>query len=140
MEIKKVIGESVHQFYWENDYNCACTTMRVLSQLLGISLHRQVLDAGIGMHGAGCFGAQCGLVEGGLMFIGIYFSHQGKQAEEISTICYHFAADFQKRFGSIVCRDLRPGGFREDGPLHRCEELTKEAIQFTYEFIKMKES
>jgi len=31
----------------------------------------QLLDAAVGMHGAGKYGAQCGLVEGSLMFIGL---------------------------------------------------------------------
>ena len=135
MDIAEYIAESVHKSYWEKDINCACTTMTVLADLLGITLHEQVLNAGIGMHGAGGFQAQCGLVEGGLMMLGIYLSAQGKPADEIVEACYRYAESLQNRFGSIVCKDLRPGGFLEDDPPHRCEELTKNAIRFTYEFL-----
>ncbi len=135
MDIAEYIAKSVHKSYWEKNVNCACTTMTVLAELLGITLHEQVLNAGTGMHGAGGLRAQCGLVEGGLMIIGIYLSAKGKGAEEIADACYRYAESFQKRFDSILCRDLRPGGFREDDPPHRCEELTKRAIRFTYEFL-----
>ncbi len=135
MDIAEYIAKSVHESYWEKDINCACTTMMVLADLLGITLHEQVLNAGTGMHGAGGFRAQCGLVEGGLMMIGIYLSAEGKGAEEIADACYRYAESFQKRFASLLCRDLRPDGFREDDPPHRCEELTQKTIRFTYQFL-----
>ena len=48
--------------------------MRILSHLFSFPLEEQTLDAAIGMHGAGGLGAQCGLVEGSLMFIGAYLA------------------------------------------------------------------
>ena len=135
MDVARVIAEGVHKSYWEKDINCACTTMTVLADLLGVTLHEQTLNAGIGMHGAGGFRAQCGLAEGGLMMIGIYLSQRQKPVDEIAGACYRYAESFQKNFGSLLCRDLRPGGFREDDPPHRCEELTRKAIQFTYDFL-----
>lgn len=44
------------------------------------------MDAALGMHGAGGYRAQCGLVEGALMFIGIWGKMHGKEEAEIVRI------------------------------------------------------
>lgn len=129
------ITAMVHRYYWEDDINCATTALKTLSELFEIDLHPQVVDAAIGMHGAGGFGAQCGLVEGSLMFIGIWGRAQARDEESVANACHRFAADFQAKFGSLICSQLRPEGFKSDNPPHLCEELTKKAIAFTAEFI-----
>ena len=61
----------VHELYWKKDCNCAKTMLLCLCEHFCIPLQEQTLHAATGMHGAGRFRAQCGLVEGALMFIGI---------------------------------------------------------------------
>ncbi len=56
----------------------------------------QLLWSAAGLHGAGGYRAQCGLVEGTLMFIGVYFHVMGKTENEIVSACYDFAAAFEK--------------------------------------------
>jgi hypothetical protein len=90
------------------------------------------------LHGAGGFRAQCGLVEGSLMFIGIFFSEQGKNDVEIAELCYRFAEQFKQTFSSLQCFNLRPNGFLENDPPHACEKLTVDATYFTYCFINYK--
>ena len=130
------IKERVHELYWKQDINCARTMLICLCELFDIDIEKQTLNSAIGLHGAGGFRAQCGLVEGALMFIGIYFSDKGKTEADIASICYQYADEFTKRFGSLKCSDLRPDGFSENDPQHACEEITGVAIEFTKEFIK----
>lgn len=130
------IRKRVHELYWEQDINCAGTMLICLCQEHHITLERQALNSAIGLHGAGGFRAQCGLVEGALMFIGIYFSALGRTKGEIASLCYAYADEFTKKFGSLKCYDLRPNGFRQDDPPHACEELTCAAAEFADEFIK----
>jgi len=130
------IKERVHELYWKQDINCARTMLICLCELFDIDIEKQTLNSAIGLHGAGGFRAQCGLVEGALMFIGIYFSDKGKTEADIALICYQYADEFTKRFGSLKCYDLRPDGFSENDPPHACEEITGVAIEFTKEFIK----
>ncbi|MEA5093187.1 hypothetical protein SDC9_22242 [bioreactor metagenome] len=130
------IKERVHELYWKQDINCARTMLICLCELFDIDIEKQTLNSAIGLHGAGGFRAQCGLVEGALMFIGIYFSDKGKTEADIASICYQYADEFTKRFGSLKCCDLRPDGFSENDPPHACEEITGVAIEFTKEFIK----
>lgn len=126
----------VHELYWEKNYNCAKTMLTCLAEKFEIDLSAQVLHAATGMHGAGRFRAQCGLVEGALMFIGILGVRLGRSDKEIKKLCYRFAEAFTDRFGSLLCRDLRPGGFLPSDPPHACETLTAEAVSFAAAFLE----
>jgi len=129
------IQKRVHKFYWQDDANCATTTLKILSEKCRLPLSRQVLDAALGMHGAGEYGAQCGLVEGVLMFLGIFGRARGLEDDAIVAACKDFAQQFEKRFGSLVCAVLRPQGFRPENPPHLCENLTCEALEFDIQFV-----
>ncbi|XBX09550.1 C-GCAxxG-C-C family protein [Enterocloster clostridioformis] len=133
--MKEYITTRVHELYWKEDINCARTSLICLSELFEIAIEPQTIWAAIGLHGAGGYRAQCGLVEGTLMFIGIYFHKLGKTEAEIVSICYNFASAFDKTFGSLRCYELRPTGFSENDPPHMCENLTCRAIEFAYHHI-----
>lgn len=133
--MKEYIMNRVHELYWENDINCARTTLICLSELFKIAVEPQTIWSAAGLHGAGGYRAQCGLVEGALMFIGIYLHSLGKEDDEIVSVCYNFAAAFDKAFGSLRCFELRPTGFSENDPPHMCENLTCNGIEFAYQYI-----
>lgn len=109
--------------------------MKVLGQVYNIEIGNQVIASAAGMHGAGKYGAQCGLVEGTLMFMGIYGAEKSIANQNIVEYCYEFAAEFEKKFGSLRCRELRPEGFDPKNPPHLCEEFTKEAVNFSIEYV-----
>jgi hypothetical protein len=62
-----IVSERVAQFYWQHDRNCATTTLCVLAELFAIELNKQTIDAAVALHGAGKYGAQCGLLEGSII-------------------------------------------------------------------------
>ncbi|MBN1326687.1 MAG: C-GCAxxG-C-C family protein [Candidatus Cloacimonetes bacterium] len=132
------IATRISACFREAGYNCAETTLQVLSEVFDQSLSTDVLYAAKGMNGAGRFRAQCGLVEGALMFLGIYCSLRNFDKTEIRNLCYDFAEQFTHRFGSISCSVLRPQGFRDDLPPFLCEDLANRSINFGIEFIKSK--
>lgn len=129
------IKNRVHELYWNDDINCARTTIICLSELFGISVEPQIIWSAVGLHGAGGYRAQCGLIEGTLMFIGIYLHLHKKTEAEIAVACYNFAADFERLFGSLRCCELRPTGFSASDPPHLCEKLTCKGIEFAYQHI-----
>jgi len=106
-----------------------------LAEKFSVNLHDQVLDAAIGNHGAGGFRAQCGLVEGALLFMGIYGRIRNLADKQIVGWCKQFASDFEKNLGSLQCRELRPEGFSPDNPPHLCEKLTCRTNEFAIAFI-----
>lgn len=129
------IEERVREYYWQDDLNCATTSLKILSEIFSITLSDQVLSAAIGMHGAGKYGAQCGLVEGTLMFLGIIGKEHRLQEEAIVDQCREFARQFENTFHSLSCSRLRPECFKEENPPHVCEKLTCTATEFSRNFV-----
>jgi hypothetical protein len=70
-----------------------------LSEHFGIELNSQIFDAAIGMHGAGGYQAQCGLVEGALLFFGIIARAKG--VPDPMTIVF-FAEGWLKHFLQVM--------------------------------------
>ena len=130
------IRKRVAQYYWRDDINCATTTLKILAEHFDLPLSDQVLDAAIGMHGAGEYGAQCGLVEGTLMFLGILGRSRAIPDDDITSACSAFAGGFEKRFKSLSCAILRPAGFDPRNPPHLCEDITCQAVTFSLDFIQ----
>lgn len=133
--MKEYIAKRVHELYWKEDINCARTTLICLSELFEITIDPQIIWSAVGLHGAGGYRAQCGLIEGALMFMGIYLHVLRKTEDKIISVCYNFAADFDRTFGSLRCFELRPTGFSKNDPLHMCEKLTCDGIEFACQYI-----
>jgi len=133
--MKDFIQSKVKRYYWVDDINCAAANLKILSEWFSVELADQVTDAAIGMHGAGKYGAQCGLVEGTLMFLGIFGRAKGIPDRSIVELCSTYARAFEDRFQTLLCRELRPEGFHPDNPPHLCEELTCQAVAFNVSFI-----
>jgi len=136
MDSISFVEKKVNEYYWKEDINCATTTIKILSETFKVSIHQQVVDSALGMHGAGEYGAQCGLVEGALMFIGIYGKQNNWSNDLIVKSCNSFANLFEEKFKSLQCSILRPEGFKEENLPHLCEPLTCNAAEFTIKFIK----
>ena len=125
----------VHQCYWQDDWNCARTQLVLQCEAAQLPLPPLWAEAMAGLHGAGGYGAQCGLVEGMLVFLGLQGALAEESAEEISAHCRNFAAAYEAHFGSLLCRQLRPQGFPQDGPPHACEALTVQAVAFARQWL-----
>ncbi|MGH0054060.1 MAG: C-GCAxxG-C-C family protein [Sphaerochaetaceae bacterium] len=135
MNEKLLITSMVHTLYHENNTNCARTMLLVLAKLFDQNLEKQTLQSAVALHGCGGHRDQCGLVEGAVMFLGIYFLGKGWEEQQVVRLVYMYAEHFKETFGSLLCRELRPRGFSKEDPPHVCEELTVRAITFTHQFI-----
>lgn len=135
MSVQELINERVHDYYWQDDFCCAVTTLKVLSEIYNLELQPQVSEAAFGLNAGRC-GFQCGLVEGTLLFIGVYGSRKQMDNKTITASCRLFCQQFQEQFGSMLCSQLRPAGFSPVNPPHLCEGLTKQALLFSMEFIE----
>ena len=81
--MKEYIRNLVHELYWNDDINCARTAIICLSELFETNVEPQTIWSAIGLHGAGGYRAQCGLVEGALIFMGIYLHMLGKRTVKL---------------------------------------------------------
>ncbi len=111
-------------------------SLRLLEEVYSLKIHSQVFDSALGMNGAGRYGAQCGLVEGFLMFIGVWIRSNGISDEKGKNICCDFAASFENKFHSLLCSELRPIALLEArNPDHACEELKIKAMLSGLEYM-----
>ena len=129
------VQKRVHHYYWNENLNCASTTLHVMSEYFKVDINPQVFDAAVGMHGAGGYQAQCGIVEGTLLFIGILGRSKGVCDGKIIAFCNKFATMFEGKFKSLSCNVLRPEGFGPNNPPHICEDLTARSIDYNLQLI-----
>lgn len=135
MERRELVVERVHTYYWENDFSCAEVSQRILNELFKANLPTQLLWATFALNAGRC-GLQCGLVEGPLLFMGIYAAKKHIDQGEIRKLCRRYCAEFTAEFGSMLCSELRSEGFKRTNPPHLCEARTVEAVVFAIEFIE----
>lgn len=136
MENTSAIKERVHEYYWQYDFNCATTMLKILAELFEIEILPQTYDAVVAIPGAGRYGAQCGLVSGAIMFIGISGRLKNLTNEAIDKGCYDFTDGFKREFHYLNCSELRPEGFKPENPPHLCENLTARAVDFAVEYVR----
>jgi C_GCAxxG_C_C family probable redox protein len=136
MDAGEFVEKRVKKYYREDDFNCAVTTLKILSEYFNIEINRQVIDSAEGLGGGlGFYGAQCGLANGAVMFFGLYGRQNNLTDDQIAEISNNFASNFESKFGSLLCRKLRPEGFKDDNPPDLCEKITIDAIIYDLEFF-----
>ena len=122
--------------YHDHDLSCVHAVLKILGEVFDVEVSRQTFDASSGMFGGGGnYGAQCGLVQGAVMFVGILGSHRGMDKETLGTLCFDLSARIEKELGSLVCREIRPEGFADENPPHLCEPRSVQSIVSTTRFI-----
>ncbi len=130
------IAEEVHRLYWEDDKNCAITTVSVLSALYDIELSDDLYSSLLAMPGLGKNGLTCGIAVGAVMFIGLYGKDRAFEKDDIKLQANHLIKGFIDKFGSELCSVLRPEGFKYTNPPHICENLTVDAIKYVDEYVR----
>jgi hypothetical protein len=135
MDYKDFVKAKIGYYFCEKDYNCAITTLRILSEYFNLPVSSQVIESAIGLGSLGNYGAQCGLIDGAVMFMGILGKEHGFDDETIAGLANEYAGEFEKKFESLSCRVLRPEGFKPENPPHLCENLAVRVICFDIEFI-----
>ena len=123
--------------------NCTGTAMSTVPEpccslpgrAVRVTYEPQTLNAAVGLHGAGGYRAQCGLVRQSHVCRSLFkWAWLGGGA--IVSACYRFAEAFSGEFGSLTCSICVRADFSPDDPPHRCEALTCRAVEFTYKFMK----
>lgn len=130
------LEEKIYQYFVTEGLNCAQTSLRILAEEYPLSLPPEVEQSALGLNGGGKYRGQCGLVEGPLLFLGILGSRKQKSRDEINAVCHEYAQQFETKYGSLSCRDLRPEGFREGLPPNLCLPLALKTIPFALKFME----
>lgn len=130
-----MISEEVHKLYWEEDKNCAMTTLIILCNRHEVELHSSVVDSLTSMPGLGKNGLTCGIVIGAVMFVSLYCKANEVKEADIQKHTNLIVRGFKDEFGSELCSILRPEGFKPTNPPHLCEKLTVKAIEYLDNYV-----
>ena len=114
------LQEQVRLYFTSGRYNCAMTTLKVLTEVFEVPLHPQVLDAARMAPGAGGTGGLCGLVTGALMFVGLWSAQHRIPRDRLRPLTQGMMAEIRERFGSVRCEVLE----------NDCSKLTFEMLSF----------
>lgn len=136
MNNQTFIDEKINLYFCTLEHNCAETVLEMLAEKFDFPLSAQVIDSAVGLNGLGQYRAQCGLITAGVMFIGIVAQSQNRDKEYINDICRGLAQAFDKKFGSLDCRMLRPDGFKEENPPNLCKPLATDALTAIIDYIE----
>lgn len=135
MELSEFVKKRVGECYWKQDINCAETSLIILSEIFNLKLNEQVKHSALALPGAGQCGAQCGIVSGAIMFMGIFGRTHNIDDDIIKEFCKKFSKTFETRFKSLQCSVLRPEGFHPDNPPHICESLTCDGVYVSAQIV-----
>jgi hypothetical protein len=134
--LEELVAARIESMYHDQSLGCAHATLRILAEVFDIELSPQVYDSSVGMlGGGGHYGAQCGLVQGALMFTGILGARGGLDEETLDKHCFDLLAGATRELGSLVCREIRPEGFADDNPSYICEPRSVESIVWAARFL-----
>ncbi len=136
MTLEELVAARVENMYHDLDDSCVHTTLKILAEVFDTEVAQQTYDSSAGMlGGGGLYGGQCGLIQGGVLFIGILSANHGLDKDTLKQHCFDYSEQSAKELGSLLCREIRPEGFADDNPDNLCEPRTVESIVSTARFI-----
>lgn len=118
----KLAGE-LAEAYRLKGYHCSESSIRGAAEALGIELSDELLRiSSIFRGGGGGWGDRCGVVESGLMLLGLLY---GRKDPSVPDKAYSYLAQewhkrFKMEFVSIYCRDILPVAKHRSEPNPNC--------------------
>ncbi len=97
--------------YWQEGYHCSEATFRAVSEILAIPVTEELRRvSSVFQGGGGGFGGRCGVVEAGLMLIGLLYGRDNSE-DDCGALRY-LAQEWQRRFMlqfvSLNCSSIKP--------------------------------
>ena len=120
-----MICDYVEKYYLQQDHNCAETVFLAANEAynLGMAKEDAKLVSAFG-GGMGC-GSTCGALCGAMAILGkICVQERAHKTDGFQENCAALKAEFEKKLGSIFCKELKERNFREG---QRCLEVVKAA-------------
>lgn len=112
------------KYYFEGNYNCAETIIRAANEYYELGLHDRDMIM-VGAYGAGIqCGNTCGAVLSAAAVLSMkYVEAKAHESEDIRPVVMKLMRKFQAKYGSTLCKDIKPQSFK---PEYRCR-MTIEA-------------
>ena len=126
------------KYYFEGNYNCAEAIIRAGNDYYDLGLHDRDMIL-LGGFGAGIqTGNTCGAVLAGVSILSMkYIEAKAHESTDIKPVTRMLIQRFNGRYGSVLCKDIKPQSFK---PEIRCQNTIETACDIIEEVIEEYES
>ena len=107
-----MLKDNIGKYYFEGNYNCAETLIRTANDYYDLGLHdRDMISYGV--FGAGIqTGNTCGAVISAAAVLSMkYVEKKAHESSDIKPVTTRLMQEFNKKYGSVLCRDIKPQSF-----------------------------
>ena len=122
------------KYYYEGNYNCAETIIRAGNEYYDLGLHDRDMIA-LGGFGAGMqSGNTCGAVLAGISILSMkYIEKKAHESNDIKPVTIMLIKRFNQKYGSVLCKDIKPQSFKPD---IRCRNTIEAACDIIEDVIE----
>ena len=132
-EGKIMLKDLLPKYYFDQNYNCAETILRAANEYYDLGLHDKDMIL-VGAYGAGIqSGNTCGAVLSVAAVLSQkYVEAKAHESEDIRPVVQKMMRKFNEKYGSILCKDIKPQSFK---PEYRCQMTIETSCDILEETI-----
>ncbi len=121
------------KYYYDQNYNCAETMIRAGNEYYELGLHDRDMIA-FGGFGAGIqTGNTCGAILSAVSILSMrYVEQKAHESADIRPVTTALIRKFNERYGSVLCKDIKPQSFQPD---IRCKHTIETACDILEQVI-----
>ncbi len=110
-----MLKDHYSKYYLEGNYNCAETVIRAGNDYYELGLHDRDMQM-MGGFGAGIqSGNTCGAILAAVSILSMrYIEKKAHESEDIKPVTLNLIREFNKRYGSVLCKDIKPQSFTKE--------------------------
>ena len=121
------------KYYLDMNYNCAETIIRAGNEYYDLGLHDRDMIAFGGFGGGIQTGNTCGAILSAVSVLSMkYIEKNAHESRDIKPVTTALLNEFNNRYGSILCKDIKPQSFTPDV---RCMETIETACDILEQVI-----
>jgi C_GCAxxG_C_C family probable redox protein len=119
--------------YYDQNYNCAETIIRAANEYYDLKLHDRDMIM-LGGYGGGIqTGNTCGAILAAVSVLSMkYIEQKAHESRDIRPVTTALIREFNKKYGSILCKDIKPQSF---DPQYGCKKTIEAACDILEEVI-----
>ena len=120
-----MLKDCFEKYYYDQNYNCAETMIRAANEYYDLKLHDRDMIM-LGGYGGGIqTGNTCGAILAAVSVLSMkYVKQKAHESKDIKPVTTALIREFNKKYGSILCKDIKPQSF---DPQYRCKKTIEAA-------------
>ena len=122
-----MLKDHYEKYYFEQNYNCAETLIRAANDYYDLKLHDRDMVM-LGAYGGGIqTGNTCGAILAAASVLSMkYVEQKAHESKDIGPVTTALIREFNKKYGSVLCKDIKPQSF---DPQLRCKYTVEAACE-----------